>query len=492
MKIPAINNYAFCRSNNTSANSYMSLSFQGKAGTKLDKKLTEKVSRVISESSYGDIVAIGPNIKEIHKGLQNAMSQFTGTIKRILHISAGVSIPMAIALDDDGDFHCVNLGEKSFALIKSDTNSVIPSRHFAIDPYESVYVEDGDIIVNGKKEIELHDWLNDYADANDGKVDVPSIINYVSEIYDYTFDQQNEIEKTNLSLLSKLLKAQDETYVAKKGPSFSNVGGLDKVVEELKKCVVYPIKYPFAYKNIAMNKGILLYGPPGTGKTLLAESLAGECNAHYKKICGSDLESKWVGESEKQWRDLFQEAKENQPSIIFIDEFDSVAKSRDGANSSEHGSKVVNQILALMSDLEKNDDQVFVLAATNKPQLFDNALMRAGRFGKHIEVTAPDRSGLEAIFDIHARNKVLDESLDKEALLDEFYKRKMNGADIKHVVNEAHLNSWIRNNVYEKMEAGTFSPQDMTNIAITRSDFDKVLEQLDKQQNKNERRRIGF
>ena len=223
----------------------------------------------------------------------------------------------------------------------------------------------------------------------------------------------------------------------------------------------------------------------------MAEALAGECDAHYKKICGSELESKWVGESEANWRALFDEAKQNQPAIIFIDEFDSVAKNRDDSMS-EHGSKVVNQVLALMSDLEKVDAQVFVIAATNKPELFDSAVLRSGRFGKHIKVDAPDRSGLDAIFSIHTRNKKIDDKLNISDLLDIFASRKMTGADIKYIVNEAHLNSWLRMNVFEKMEQGCFTKEDMKEIFITREDFDKALDAMNKQKNKTERKVIGF
>ncbi len=500
MKIPAIsyNNFFLNRNNSGSfayakepiKNNNSSITFQKKV--KVSKTLSTRLGKLMSEVKHGDILTVGNNIKTVQEGLLKSVALYTGTIKRILHINAGLSVPMAFSMDDYGEISCYNLGDKPFAIVKGDDHPEEPNRHFAVEPEDAFPIEEGDIIFNGNNEIKVVDWLNDFAASQDEIIEFPDPEKIASKIYDYEDIQLAEIEKNNKAVLKLLLKEQETTDKKDATLSFKDVGGLDKVVDNLKKSVVYPIKFPFAYENVALNRGILLYGPPGTGKTLLAEALAGECDAHYTKICGSDLETKWVGETEANWRNLFQTAKENQPAIIFIDEFDSVAKSRDGANNSEHGSKVVNQILALMSDLEKGKENVFVIAATNKPALFDNAIMRSGRFGKQIEVTAPDREGLDAIFAIHTRNKKLDSKLDIKKLLDDFYARKTTGADIKHIVNEAHVNSWLRTDVYKKMEEGTLKPADMTGVAITRADFDIVLNQMSAQKAKTEHRRIGY
>lgn len=503
MKIPAIsgynNNYYYLNRNNSGSfatakepiekkSSFMS--FLGKS--KVSKNLANRIGKLIPEMKHGDILTVGGNIKTVQEGLLKTVALYSGAIKRILHINAGLAIPIAFSQDDYGDFSCYNLGDRPFAIVKGEDHPEVPNRHFAVEPEEYMPIEEGDVIVNGNNEIKIIDWLNDYAASEDMPLDFPDPAKVASKIYDYEDLQAEQIEKTNRTILTKLLQEKEEETKKAASLSFKDVGGLDKVIDNLKKSVVYPIKYPFAYENVALNRGILLYGPPGTGKTLLAESLAGECDAHYTKICGSDLETKWVGETEERWRALFETAKQNQPAIIFIDEFDSVAKSRDGANNSEHGAKVVNQILALMSDLEKGKENVFVIAATNKPALFDNAIMRSGRFGKQIEVTAPDREGLDAIFEIHTRNKKLDANLDVAKLLDDFYARKMTGADIKHVVNEAHVNSWIRTDVYKKMEEGILTPADMEEVAITREDFDSILNQITVQKVKTERRKIGY
>ena len=453
--------------------------------------LEDKVSHILPLMKFGDVITVGKDISKVRDGLRKTLLQFNSAIKRIFHIDAPLAEPIAIAIDDESDFKCVNLGEKPIALVTSIENEEFPEKHIAIEPESSWLLSDGDTIVDGKNEFVIRDVLNEFANTKDAEFDFPLVTSFASAIYDFSQIQQPSIEKCNLAILKEFIKAE-EAQTPKDKLSFKDVGGLDNVVDELKRSVVFPIKYPFAYENIALNRGILLYGPPGTGKTLLAEALAGECDAHYTKICGSDMESKWVGETEENWRNLFLDAKENQPSIIFIDEFDAVAKNRDNAAGDAHGPKVVNQILALMSDLEKSGDQIFVIAATNKPQLFDSAVVRSGRFGKQIEVTPPNRNGMGAIWAIHTSGKILDKKLNVEKLLDEFYAKKMTGADIKHIVNEAHLNSWVRNSVFEKMENGSLKKNDMKRVAINQEDFSKALKQWNHQQNKNERKPIGF
>ena len=488
MKIPTINNSLYSNREKSQLTSNR-VSFLRK--TKNAKIVSDKISTILPSMKLGDVVTVGKDIASVKEGLQKAILQFNCTIKRIFHIVASVAVPMAITIDDEDDFKCINIGDATFALVTSENNPDTPCKHLALEPTESSYLSEGDTIVIGDYEIVVSDVLNDFANAQDFEFTLPSPSKLASKVYDFSIVQQPEIEKNNLSVLKELISTS-ETTKKRGGLSFKDVGGLDKVLDELKKSVVYPIKYPFAYEDVRLNKGILLYGPPGTGKTLLAEALAGECAAHYTKICGSELESKWVGETEENWRNLFNEAKEKQPSIIFIDEFDAVAKNRDNSTTDAHGPKVVNQILALMSDLEKSSDKVFVIAATNKPKLFDSAVVRSGRFGKHIEVTAPDRSGLDAIFEIHTKGKSLDKNLDKKSLLDLFYEKRTTGADIKHIVNEAHLNSWVRCGIFEKMEQETLLRDDIKKVFINQEDFSKAFEQWSKQQNKNDRKPIGY
>ena len=234
-----------------------------------------------------------------------------------------------------------------------------------------------------------------------------------------------------------------------------------------------------------------MYGPPGTGKTLIAQALANETQADFVKLNGLEMESKWVGQSEENWRNLFDQARENQPSIIFIDEFDAVAKKRGGADV--YGDKVVNQLLTLMSDVEKNGDEIYVIAATNKVDVLDDAITRSGRFGKHIEVKAPETvEGVNKILDIHTRNKKLSNDVNKTELSKKLLDIKATGADIAHIVNSANENAFERAGIYTKMENGTFEKSDIDNLNITFDDFTKAIKDFTNNGDKSNRKPIGF
>lgn len=258
----------------------------------------------------------------------------------------------------------------------------------------------------------------------------------------------------------------------------------------MKKGVLYPIKYPEAFENIKVNHGIILTGPPGTGKTLIAESLANESNAFFLKLNGSELKSKWVGESEENLRTLFEGAIENQPSIIVFDEFDSVAKKRDKVDN--YSAEFVNQFLSIMSDIEKQGDDVYILATTNKIEMLDDAIMRSGRFGKHIQIGLPDLQGTRQILDIHTAKKPLDESIDKEVLSKKLFDIHATGADIARLSSDAYNNAFERVGIFDKMANGTFVKSDINNLKITKEDFEQAINNFVKEGQIKERKKIGY
>ena len=268
---------------------------------------------------------------------------------------------------------------------------------------------------------------------------------------------------------------------------FEDVVSLDM----LKKEIIFPIRYPEAYANTSLNKGFIMYGPPGTGKTLTAEALANETNAYFIKLNGLEMESKWVGESEENWRVLFDTARVNQPAVIFIDEFDAVAKKRGGVDV--YGDKVVNQLLTLMSDVEKNGDDIYVIAATNRPEMLDSAITRSGRFGRSIEMKAPETvEDMINIFNIHTKGRKLDGKLDSKNLSERLLKAKATGADVAYVANKANEKALQRCGIYEKMENGTFSAKDMDSFSISNEDFIAAIDEFSKGRQKTERKPIGF
>ena len=218
--------------------------------------------------------------------------------------------------------------------------------------------------------------------------------------------------------------------------SWDEVGGLDAVKQEIIEAAEWPLKNPdkFVEMGIRPPKGILLYGPPGTGKTLLAKAVANESSANFISIRGPQLLSKWVGESERAIREIFKKAKQVSPAIIFLDELDAIAPVRGGEGGSNTTERVINQLLTELDGIEELKN-VVVIAATNRPEIIDPALIRSGRFDRLVFVGAPDRSGRKEIFNIHLNDvPVSDEvNIDELADLTDNYV----GSDIESLCREA-------------------------------------------------------
>ncbi len=219
---------------------------------------------------------------------------------------------------------------------------------------------------------------------------------------------------------------------------WNQIGGLEETKEEIKQAIEWPLKFPDAFKKMGIKppKGILLYGPPGCGKTLLAKAAATESEANFISIKGPELFSKWVGESSKGVRKVFQRARQVSPCIIFFDEFDSVASRRGHAEDSGVGERVVNQLLTELDGVVELKDVVFV-AATNRPDLIDPGVLRPGRIDKVIRVPAPDEKSRLSILKVHTKTV----PLGKDVNLNELAKQTAcySGADIEGVVREAAL-----------------------------------------------------
>jgi len=292
---------------------------------------------------------------------------------------------------------------------------------------------------------------------------------------DLKLDEENPIPKDVLEKLrvtqndfKEALKvvrpsAMREVLVEVPNVTWENIGGLDGIKKELEEAIEWPLKNPKAFDKMGIKppKGVLLYGPPGTGKTLIAKATAKQSESNFILVNGPSLISKWVGESEKAVREVFRKARQTAPTIIFFDEVDSLAPRRHG-DSQDSGTteRIVNQLLTEMDGLEGLSD-VVVIAATNRPDLMDRALLRPGRFDRIILTPVPDAGTREKIFSVHTKNMPLDKDVDlkKLAKMAEMYV----GADIEGVCREAAMAA-LR--------------EDMKSKKVSMKHFEKAMEKV--------------
>ena len=221
--------------------------------------------------------------------------------------------------------------------------------------------------------------------------------------------------------------------------TFRDVAGVDEAVQELheiKEFLENPKKFQALGARIP--KGVLLYGPPGTGKTLLARAVAGEAGVPFFSISGSDFVEMFVGVGASRVRDLFEQAKQNSPCIIFMDEIDAVGRHRGAGMGGGHDEReqTLNQLLVEMDGFEMKDN-IILIAATNRPDILDPALLRPGRFDRQVVVDRPDRKGRKQILEVHTRGKPLAREIDLDALAGQT--PGFTGADLANLINEAAL-----------------------------------------------------
>jgi proteasome regulatory subunit len=222
--------------------------------------------------------------------------------------------------------------------------------------------------------------------------------------------------------------------------NYSSIGGLDEQIQEVVETVELPLTDMQLFKDVGVEppKGVLLYGPPGSGKTLIAKAVASRAKATFIRMSGAELVQKYVGEGARLVRNVFQMAKEKSPSIIFIDEIDAVGgrRTHDGTTGSAEVNRTMIQLLAELDGFEERGD-VKIIAATNRIDLLDPALLRPGRFDRIIEIPLPDNEGRLEILKIHTRNMALDSDVDLDKLVK--ITDGLSGADIKAIVTEAGM-----------------------------------------------------
>ncbi|MFC5278221.1 CDC48 family AAA ATPase [Halorubrum rubrum] len=259
--------------------------------------------------------------------------------------------------------------------------------------------------------------------------------------------------------------------------TYEDIGGLDDELEQVREMIELPMRHPELFKRLGIDppKGVLLHGPPGTGKTLIAKAVANEIDASFHTISGPEIMSKYYGESEEQLRDVFEEATEEAPAIVFMDELDSIAPKREEAGGDVER-RVVAQLLSLMDGLEERGE-VVVIGATNRVDAIDPALRRGGRFDREIEVGVPDRDGRKEILQVHTRNMPLAEGID----LDEYAENTHGfvGADLESLAKESAMHALRRIRPQLDLESDEIDADVLNSIQVTEGDFKEAIKGIE-------------
>ena len=259
--------------------------------------------------------------------------------------------------------------------------------------------------------------------------------------------------------------------------SYEDIGGLGDQLQKVREMIELPLKHPILFRRLGIDppRGVLLHGPPGTGKTLIAKAVASETNAHFTSINGPEIISKYYGESEKQLREIFEEAAANTPAIIFIDELDSIAPKREDV-SGEVERRVVAQLLTLLDGMQGRDN-VVVIGATNRQDAIDPALRRPGRFDREIEIGVPDKNGRAEIIGIHTRGMPISDDFDVEWLLDNT--NGFVGADISALVRESAMKALRRYLPEIDLDEEQIPPEVLEKMAVIMADFRMAIKEVE-------------
>ena len=287
-------------------------------------------------------------------------------------------------------------------------------------------------------------------------------------------------DSTEIEISERPAEQLSETAAEETGTptvTYEDIGGLDDELEQVREMIELPMRHPELFQQLGIEppKGVLLHGPPGTGKTLMAKAVANEIDAHFTDISGPEIMSKYYGESEEQLREVFEEAAENAPAVVFIDEIDSIAPSR-GETSGDVERRVVAQLLSLMDGLEERNE-VVVIGATNRVDALDPALRRGGRFDREIEVGVPDKEGRTEILQVHTRGMPLAEDIDIEQYAENTH--GFVGADIEQLAKEAAMNALRRIRPELDLEQDEIDATTLERLEVSRDDFKQALKGIE-------------
>ena len=269
----------------------------------------------------------------------------------------------------------------------------------------------------------------------------------------------------------------DDDVGQSQGITYEDIGGIGSQLQKVREMIELPLKHPELFRRLGIDppKGVLLHGPPGTGKTMIAKAVATETNAHFTSINGPEIISKYYGESEKQLREIFDEAANNAPAIVFLDEIDSICPKREDV-SGEVERRVVAQMLTLMDGMQGRDN-VIVIGATNRRDAMDPALRRPGRFDREIEIGVPDREGRKEILDVHTRQMPIADDFDVDWVLENSY--GFVGADLAALVRESAMKALRRYLPEIDLDEETIPPEVLEKMEVRMDDFRLAIREIE-------------
>ena len=282
---------------------------------------------------------------------------------------------------------------------------------------------------------------------------------------------------TEIIIKEEPVDEEDESGQPISTISYEDIGGIGEQLQKVREMIELPLKHPILFRRLGIDppRGVLLHGPPGTGKTLIAKAVASETKANFTSINGPEIISKYYGESEKQLREIFDEAAANSPAIIFIDELDSIAPKREDV-SGEVERRVVAQLLTLLDGMQGRDN-VIVIGATNRPDAIDPALRRGGRFDRELEIGVPDKNGRAEIIGIHTRGMPISDDFEIDWLLDNTH--GFVGADISALVREAAMKALRRYLPEIDLDEEQIPAEVLEKMEVKMSDFKLAIKEIE-------------
>jgi transitional endoplasmic reticulum ATPase len=398
----------------------------------------------------GDVLQVAGNRRKTHVLLWSGQTSDTG--RKVIRIDGYTRNNLGVGIDDNVSIKKVTPPKlEQIVLSPTEDLNVVGLEEYLPDLLEGRVVTKGDIIPVNMMGHKIGFVVTTIIPTNEAGI--------IATSTDFAI---GSVPKTGNKAIPRV--------------NYEDIGGLRHEIQKVREMIELPMRHPEIFDRIGIEapRGVLLFGPPGTGKTLLAKAVANETNANFYSIGGPEIMSKFYGESEERLRETFKQAQENAPSIIFIDEIDSIAPKREEV-SGDVEKRVVSQLLTIMDGLESRG-KVVVIGATNRPDALDPALRRPGRFDREIEIGIPDQNGRQEILEIHTRGMPLTEEVKLSSIAKVTH--GFVGADLEAVCREAAMKS-LRNVLPEiNLEESKIPVETLNKIKIKPQDFETALKEV--------------